>query len=83
MADIGPIEQPAFHYFECQDCGFDSVQRADFSGSEICPVCAGDNGRDVLMHRRIALSTDTAEGFDARKGTRREQLAAKSDSQKP
>lgn len=69
--------QPGFIYFECQDCGFDSVQRDDFKGSYYCPLCAGDNGRDVEMSRRTALESDKPEGFDARKGTRAEQEAAR------
>lgn len=57
----------AFEYFECPDCGFDSVQRSDFDGSNVCPLCAGDNGRDVWMRRRPALDTDKPEGHDARR----------------
>lgn len=68
-------EQPDFIYFECQDCGFDSVQRADFKGSDYCPLCAGDNGRDVEMTMRVCNDEDKPEGFDARKGTRAEQEA--------
>lgn len=60
-------EQPEFHYFECPECGFDSVQKADFSGSEECPLCAGDSGHSVRMRRRIAGDADTPEGRDARK----------------
>lgn len=70
-------EQPGFDYFECQDCGFDSVQTSTFNGSYACPLCAGDSGHDVAMSRRAARSTDTAEGFDARKGTRSEQESAR------
>lgn len=72
MADI---EQPDFIYFECPDCGFDAIQRRDFLGSSSCPLCAGDSGHDVEMRERVCRETDTAEGFDARKGTRGEQLA--------
>lgn len=56
-----------FIYFECPDCGFDSVQRADFKGSAECPLCAGDSGCSVRMHRRVAVDGDRPEGFDARK----------------
>lgn len=70
------VDQPGFDYFECQDCGFDSVQISTFNGSYACPLCAGDSGHDVAMSRRAALTTDTVEGFDARKGTRVEQKAA-------
>jgi len=35
--------------------------------SPICPICAGDNGRDVEMSGRVAQDTDTKiEGKDAR-----------------
>lgn len=60
-------EQPDFHYFECPECGFSSVQKANFSGSEACPLCAGDSGHDVGMRRRICRTTDRPEGRDARK----------------
>ncbi len=60
-------EQPNFDYFECPECGFSSVQRADFKGSEACPLCAGDSGHDVRMNRRTCLSADRPEGRDARK----------------
>lgn len=71
------MQQPDFIYFECPDCGFDSIQKSDFKGSYACPLCAGDSGHDVAMHRRVCEDTDTAEGFDARKGTRAQQEAAK------
>lgn len=56
-----------FDYFECSDCGFDSVQRSDFDGSKYCPLCAEDNGRDVTMRRRPAVDSDMPEGKDARR----------------
>lgn len=55
-----------FDYFECPDCGFDSVQRADFIGSEICPICAEDNAHSIRMTRRPATADDRVEGYDAR-----------------
>lgn len=64
-----------FIYFECPDCGFDSVQRDDFTGSTACPLCAGDSGHDVAMRERPAEDGDKPEGFDARLGTREEQEA--------
>ncbi len=60
-------EQPEFDYFECPECGFSSVQKASFSGSDLCPLCAGDSGHDVEMKRRTARSDDKPEGKDARK----------------
>lgn len=65
----------AFDFYECPECGFDSVQRADFDGSTECPLCAGDSGHDVEMLCRPALRTDKPEGFDARLGTRSEQAS--------
>ena len=60
--------QTGFDYFECPECGFSSVQKSTFDGSEACPLCAGDSGHDVDMHRRECLDTDKPEGRDARKG---------------
>lgn len=57
----------AFDYFECRDCGFNSVQPLDFDGSNMCPLCAADCDHDVRMSRRAALDTDKPEGKDARK----------------
>lgn len=59
-------EQPQFHYFACYECDFSSVQRADFAGSESCPLCSEDKGDDIRMGRRIARDTDRPEGYDAR-----------------
>lgn len=61
------VEQPNYAYFECPECGFSSVQLITFTGREDCPLCAGDRGHDVLMHRRTARITDKPEGKDARK----------------
>ena len=73
-------EQPDYIYFECPECGFDSIQRSDFKGSSECPLCAGDSGHDVGMRQRVCRESDTAEGFDARKGTREEQEAKRNVS---
>jgi hypothetical protein len=62
----GGLEQPDFIYFECPECGFDSVQSKNFRGSRACPLCAGDSGHDVSMRTRIARDTDKPEGRDAR-----------------
>jgi len=56
------IEQPGFHYFECEECGFNSVQKADFTGVEYCPLCEGDSGHINHMSRRIARTTDMPDG---------------------
>lgn len=71
------MTEQAFDYFECPECGFSSVQLSRFTGSEACPLCAGDSGHDVGMHRRTATADDKAEGFDARLGTREEQRPPK------
>jgi hypothetical protein len=65
--DLCGEPQPDFDYFECPECGFSSVQKSSFSGSEACPLCAGDSGHDVGMRRRVCLTSDTPEGRDARK----------------
>lgn len=59
-------DQPDFIYFECSECGFDSVQRSDFKGSDICPMCDGDNHFNQ-MTQRVCRDTDRPEGKDARK----------------
>lgn len=59
--------QPDFIYFECRECGFNSVQPKAFKGSDMCPLCAEDCGRDVAMSQRVSRYTDKPEGRDARK----------------
>jgi len=62
-------EQPGFTYWECRDCGFDAVtldKAMEGRNAPICPLCAGDNGRDVEMAGRTVLATDKVEGKDAR-----------------
>lgn len=68
-----------FIYFQCPECGFSSIQGHSFAGSRTCPECAGDSGHDVRMDCRPAHPGDVVEGFDARLGTRAEQLEARSD----
>lgn len=65
----GYEEQSTFHYFRCGECEFDSIQCDDFTGSENCPLCASDKGRDVKMSRRVARTTDCPEGIDMRAET--------------
>lgn len=61
-------DQPSFIYFECSECGFDSIQKADFKGSDICPVCDSDNHFNQ-MTQRVCRDTDRPEGTDARKAS--------------
>lgn len=61
-------EQPDFIYFECPDCGFDSVQPADFDGTDLCPLCGVDSLRNTVMTCRTARASDKPEGRDARVG---------------
>lgn len=58
-------DQPDFIYFECRECGFDSVQRAGFVGTDACPLCDSDN-HYVPMSQRVCRDTDKPEGRDAR-----------------
>lgn len=68
LSITGPwVDQPDFLYFECPQCGFSSVQRADFSGSDLCPLCASDCGHEVSMRSRTCRDTDRPEGKDARR----------------
>lgn len=59
-------DQPDFIYFECPACGFDSVQKIDFDGSDCCPLCDSDNNHLVVMAQRICRDGDKPEGYDAR-----------------
>lgn len=64
-------EQPGYTYWECKECGFDAVTQDNAMEDRkdpICPLCAGDTGRDVIMTGRVAREEDTGiEGIDARK----------------
>lgn len=64
-------EQPGFTYWECRECGFDSVTSdaiVNPKSEQCCPLCAGDNGRDVVMSGRAATTEDiNVEGRDARR----------------
>jgi len=61
--------QSDFIYYECPYCGFDSVQRVDFDGDDLCPLCLEDCGHEHHMSKRMACSTDRPEGRDARDGS--------------
>lgn len=69
MTESKLSEQTDFIYFECPECGFDSVQRSDFKGGSACPLCAGDSDHDVGMRSRVCRSDDKPEGRDARAPT--------------
>src|SRR5262245_8229187 len=45
-----------WQWFECTECGFDSdeAKRLATIHSAICPLCAGDTGRDVDLVFRDA-----------------------------
>lgn len=49
-------------YFECSECGYDSdeCKKLARNNNGICPLCAGDTGRDVDLIFRPA----TAEEID-------------------
>lgn len=64
-------EEEGFTYFECPECGFDSVQPKINTASLWCPLCAGDSNHDVLMRQRVCRTTDKPEGRDARKAWQR------------
>lgn len=68
---VAYVEQTGFLYFECQECGFDSVQLFTYTGPEECPLCAGDSGHSNIMTKRVARNTDDPEGLDARVGIKR------------
>jgi hypothetical protein len=65
-----PAQAPpreGFDFFECPVCGWSAVLRADYDGTECCPICAEDNGRDIEMGRRPARDDDDPEGQDERR----------------
>jgi DNA-directed RNA polymerase subunit RPC12/RpoP len=53
-------------YWECPDCGWDTVLHAKKAGQS-CPLCASDSGHFVRLRARPARSTDRPEGPDDRK----------------
>lgn len=56
-------EVPAF-FFECKECGYDSAEAgwlADAAGDCICPLCAGDSGRDEALRYRPATAEEVAQ----------------------
>lgn len=54
-------------YWVCSECEYDTVT-VPLLRTPICPLCAGDNGRDVLMRLKpISEAPETVEGKDARK----------------
>jgi rubredoxin len=55
-----------FDYFECPQCGFDSVQLATFMGPETCPMCEFEGETIVRMERRPARAADDPVGRDVR-----------------
>ena len=59
-------DQPDFAYYECGVCGFDSIQKSDWSGSDVCPLCEGDSGQINWMASRVSRVSDKPEGKDAR-----------------
>jgi hypothetical protein len=55
-------------YFECPKCEFDMVVEARAQRPHYCPLCSGDNGRDVAMRQRpVDEAPGKVEGRDARK----------------
>lgn len=56
-------ELEGFTYYECRECGFDSTIE-ERPSRDICPICAGDTGRSVVMRTRVARLSDKPEGRD-------------------
>lgn len=58
-----------FEYWECSECGFDCIVPENYISHPVCPLCAGDTGRDGnLKYVRAARDDDKVEGRDWRKG---------------
>jgi hypothetical protein len=49
-------------YFECRECGYDSDEAKMLAKQRhgICPLCAGDCGRDVGLEFRDATAEEIA-----------------------
>jgi hypothetical protein len=52
------------YHFQCPECGFDDKEAGQFATEKqiYCGLCAGDNGRDVLLHRWPATPEVNSEG---------------------
>jgi hypothetical protein len=50
------------NFFECLECGFDSDEAKWLSSwnDGICPLCAGDTGKDVYLKYRPATEAEIA-----------------------
>lgn len=60
--------EKVFMYYECPVCEFSLVlDKETVVGKVHCTLCAGDNGREVVMLGRAATEADTPEGHDARR----------------
>jgi len=51
-----------WHYYECPECGYDSVEakRLSLRDEGDCPICAEDCGRDVALRYRPATEAEIA-----------------------
>jgi hypothetical protein len=48
------------YYFTCPECGYDSDEAKflDKYKNNICPLCAGDTGHDVMLRYRDPTSDE-------------------------
>lgn len=51
------------YFFECKECGYDSKEAKKLARRTgiICPLCAGDTGKDVDLHFRKATTEEIEE----------------------
>lgn len=56
-----------FTYYECPTCQYDTILQTDGEHKNVyCPLCADDNGKDVIMRGSVATVADRPEGRDDR-----------------
>jgi hypothetical protein len=53
-------------FWQCPECGWDTVLRNGKDGVGSCPLCMSDKGRYVRLRSRPAMDTDQPEGPDER-----------------
>ena len=62
-----PVDISKLQFWECRECGFDAIT-VPLAVTPVCPICAGDTGRDGDMNCRPVRADDgPVEGKDARK----------------
>jgi hypothetical protein len=55
------LDAEHMYFFECRECQYDSdeAKRLATEPKGLCPICAGDTGRDVELHFRPATEEES------------------------